>query len=99
MVSLRSVGLALTWLGLCVTGAAFLLVASAFSPWGVWGGAAHPTLDLVQFVIAWGYLLGTPLVAGAALLLGRGSRRMARSNTAVLAAWLLVFVASLFVHA
>ena len=98
MSSPRPEALGLTLVSLCITGAGLLLAASAVSPWGNLGGAAHPIVDLVQFVIAWAYLLGTPVVAGAALLLGRHCRWMAWSNAAVLGVWLLVFVASFFLH-
>lgn len=95
----RTAALWLTRVGWCLTGAALLLAAVGLSPWRSVGGATHPIVDLAQFVVAWSYVVGTPLVAGAALVLERRCRWIMWDNAAVLGLWATVFFGLLFVHA
>jgi hypothetical protein len=62
------------------------------------GGHEHKVVDVVQFVVAWGYVLATPVLSGSALLLRIGNRAWSIVAIVVLGFWTCVLVASSFVH-
>jgi len=59
---------------------------------GSWDGPA--------FIMGWGFLFGTPLVAGAGIWACRApsDKWSLRINQGVFALWLCVFVPGLFIH-
>jgi hypothetical protein len=52
----------------------------------------------VQFAAAWGYILLTPSLAIADLVLRRGSKLAAWPSLVLLGVWLGLLVAGLFLH-
>ena len=79
---------------LCLASVALLVLALLMlcaGALGVRGGSAHPIVDASQFVVAWGYLVLTPVFCLMSLSLG-GTSTTRRSTLILLALWLLALI-------
>lgn len=80
-----------------LTLAAFLVVVASFG-FGLRGGSEHRAVDLVQFGLLWGYLVGTPLLAMGTFLAREISPRERSGSVALLVLWALALTSSFLLH-
>ncbi len=77
-------------------GSMLVLIASLL--FHIRGGATHEAADIILFSAVWGYVLLTPVLGVASLVL-KGERRVWSTVSAVLLGlWACVLIAGTFLH-